>query len=255
MKTASISFRILYGIFSTILVSLAFTGCSKKPFLANAKSGDEAYQECKKLSESGDQEKSIQCFELLKTRFSGSQASYEADLEIGDSYFRKKEYLLAAETYIGFTKLHPTHEKVPYAFFRTGLSYLRESPKAIDRNQTYLDSAIQYLETAVNMGGETRDIAKEKLIEAKTRIAKRHFYIGRFYYRTGEYISAIPRFEEIVTSYTGLGLDEKSLYYLGSSFLHLKEKDRALEILSVFEKHFPASKYRKKLSQQIGIKT
>lgn len=241
----------LIGIFLLIIPSF---GCSKKPFLSKAKSGDEAYQECKKYSDDGDHEKAIQCFELLKTRFSGSQAAYDADLDIGDSYFRKKDYLLAAETYLGFTKLHPTHEKVAYAYFRTGLSYLRESPKAIDRNQTYLDSAIQYLETAVNMGGDTRDVAKEKLIEAKTRIAKRHFYIGRFYYRTGEYISAIPRFEEIVTNYTGLGLDEKALYYLGSSFIHLKEKEKALEIVSVFEKHFPASKYRKKLSKQLGIK-
>lgn len=234
---------------------LVLGACSKPALLSKAKSGDEAYQECKKYSDNNDHEKAIQCFELLKTRFAGSQASYEADLDIADNYFRKKEYLLAAETYLGFTKLHPTHDKIPYAYFRTGLSYLRESPKAIDRNQTYLESAIQYLESAVNMGGETRDIAREKLIEAKTRVAKRHFYIGRFYYRTGEYISAIPRFEEIVTHYNGLGLDEKSLYYLGRSLTYLNEKQKALEILGVFEQHFPASKYRKQLSKAIGIQS
>ncbi len=227
------------------------TGCAKKPFLAKAKNGDDAYLECHKLTENKDYEKAIQCFEILKSRFGGSQAAYEADLEIGDNYFRKGDYLLAAETYLSFTKLHPTHEKIDYAYYRTGLSYLRESPKPIDRNQAYLEEAMQYLNLAINAGGEYKDIAREKLREARTRIAKRQFYIGRFYYRTGEYLSAIPRFQEVVTNYTGLGLDEKALYLLGDSYVRLSEKEKALEILGAFEKHFPESVYRKKLSKKI----
>jgi outer membrane protein assembly factor BamD len=86
------------------------------------------------------------------------------------------------------------------------------------------------------------------------RIAKRHFYIGRFYHKTGEYKAAIPRFQEILTNYTGLGLDEKSLYLMGESYERIKEKERALEILSVFEQHFPESRYRKKLASKLDVK-
>jgi outer membrane protein assembly factor BamD len=220
--------------------------------LTSAKSGDEAYQECRALGEKENYEKAIECFELLKSRFTGSHAAYEADLEIGDNYFRKGEYLLAAETYLAFAKLHPTHERVGYAYYKTGLSYLKESPKAIDRDQQYLNSAIQYLELAVQMtSGDIREVAREKLMEARSRIAKRHFYIGRFYYRTGEYIAAIPRFQEILIHYNGLGLDEKSLYLLGDSFRRISEKEKALEILSVFDQHFPTSPYRKRLAGRI----
>jgi outer membrane protein assembly factor BamD len=229
--------------------------CTKKPFLTSAKSGDEAYQECHALSEKGNYEKANECLELLKSRFGGSGAATGADLEIGDNYFRKGEYLLAAETYLVFAKLHPTHEKAGYAYYRVGLCYLRESPKAVDRDQQYLHSAIQYLELGADMmSGDLREVAREKLVEARTRIAKRHFYIGRFYYRTGEYISAIPRFQEILTNYPGLGLDERSLYLLGDSFRHISEKEKALEILTVFDQHFPQSPYRKKLARQIGVK-
>lgn len=95
--------------------------------------------------------------------------------------------------------------------------------------------------------------SREKWRGVREKIAKRHFYVGRFYYRTGEYLSAIPRFQEVVTNYSGLGLDERALYLLGDSYVRLSEKERALDILSVFEKHFPESSYRKKLAKRIGV--
>lgn len=233
---------------------LLLSACAKKPLLSGAKNGDEAFQECHALSEKGNYEKSNECFELLKSRFGGSRAALEADLEIGDNYFRKKDYLLAAETYLSFIKLHPNSDKIGYADYRIGLSYLRESPKPIDRDQQHLEDSIHYLELALdNTEGDLKDLSREKWREARTRIAKRHYYIGRFYRRTGEYLSAIPRFQEIVTSYAGLGLDEKALYYLGDSYLQLANKEKGLEILSVFEKHFPQSPYRQKLARQLGV--
>lgn len=236
-----------------LLDLLAAAACAKRPYLSSAKSGDEAYQECHVLSEQKDYEKANECFEILKSRFAGSRASTEADLEIGDNYFRKKDYLLAAETYLAFVKLHPSHEQIGYAYYRAGLSYLREAPKAIDRDQQYLKEAIHYLELASGYTtGELKDVSLEKLREARVRIAKRHFYIGRFYHRTGEYLAAIPRFEEVVTQFSGLGFDERALYLLGDSYRRLNDKEKGLEILSVFEQHFPQSAYRKKLAQKIG---
>lgn len=235
------------------LAGLLFSGCAKEGYLSKSKSGDDAMHECQKLSENKEYDAANECFELLKSRFSGSQAAFEADLDIGDNYFRKKDYLLAAETYLAFAKLHPTHEKIGYAYYRIGLSYLRESPKAIARDQEYLTPAIHYLELAMgDPDPQVQALAREKWIEARTRIAKRDFYIGRFYYKTGEYLSAIPRFEEVVSDYSGLGLDEKSLYLLAKSYRGLSEKDKANEILGVLEQHFPKSPYRERLARELG---
>ena len=240
--------------FIPFVLMILLSACAKKPLLSTAKNGEDAFQECHTLSEDKDYDRANECLELLKSRFSGSRAAYEADLEIGDNYFRKGDFLLAAETYLAFTKLHPTHEKIGYATYRLGLSYLRESPKATDRDQQYLQNAISYLGMAIpNTTGDLKELSQEKLKEARTRIAKRYFYIGRFYYRTGEYLSAIPRFHDLLTDYSGLGLDEEALYLLGDSHWQLGQKDKALEILSVFEQHFPQSSYRKKLGQKLGV--
>lgn len=237
------------------LALLAASGCAKKPYLSSASSGETAYAECQKLSDGKDYERANECYEVLKSRFGGSAAAADADLAIADNYFRKGEFLLASESYIAFTKLHPAHDKVGYAYYKIGLCYLKENPKAIDRDQKYLETAIQYFELAMNRtSGDLRAVVQEKWVEARQKIAKRHFYVGRFYHRTGEYIAAVPRFQEIVTNYTGLGLDERALYLMGDSFTRLKERERALEILSVFEQHFPKSKYRKKLAGKLDVK-
>lgn len=248
-------FATLPLLFVAGSITLLSAGCGKKPYLSSASSGDAAFEECMKLSQGKDYERSNECFEVLKSRFGGSQAAADADLAIADNYFRKGDFLLASESYIAFTKLHPAHDKVGYAYYRIGLCYMKENPKQIDRDQKYLETAIQYFELAMGRtSGDLHEVAQEKWTEARARIAQRHFYIGRFYYRTGEYIAAIPRFQEIVTNYTGLGLDERSLYLMGDSFHRLKEQERALEILSVFEQHFPNSKYRKKLASKLDVK-
>lgn len=250
MKKSILPLLILTG-----LAALAIEGCGKKPYLSSATSGEAAFEECMKLSQKKDYEKSNECFEILKSRFGGSAAAADADLAIADNSFRKGEYLLASESYIAFTKLHPAHDKVGYAYYRIGLCYMKENPKQIDRDQKYLETAIQYFELAMNRtSGDLREVVQEKWREARAKIAQRHFYVGRIYHRTGEYMAAIPRFQEIVTNYTGLGLDEKALYLMGDSLVRLKEKERALEILGVFEQHFPNSRYKKKLASKLDVK-
>lgn len=238
-----------------MLTLVAGVSCSKKPFLSAKSGSEEALQECRKIALDKDYDRSNECLEVLKSRFAGTGVSAEADLEIADNHFRKNEFLLASETYLSFIKLHPTHEKTGYAYYKTGLCYLKENPKAIDRDQKYLDSAIQYFEVAISRtSGDLQQLARERWVEARTRIALRHEYIGRYYYRVGEYLAAIPRFHEIVTHYPGLGLDERALYFMGDSFRKLGEKQNALEILGVFDQHFPNSKYRKKLASKLNAK-
>ena len=237
-----------------LLLSLAAVyACTKPPMLSTAKNAVDAYQECHKYTEDKNYEKAHQCFELLRSRYPGTLEAIEAEIESADNYFREKDYLVAAEAYKGFTRLHPAYDRIDYVYYRTGLSYLKESPKAIDRDQQYLDDAIHYFTLALNEPrSDYHEIAREKWMEARRRLARRVFYVGRFYYRVGEYLAAIPRFQEIVTDYTELGLDEKALYFLGRSYLELEQKEKAAEIVLVFDQHFPKSPYRKKLAGEVG---
>jgi len=236
------------------LILSVYGGCSGKEIDASLPPASLLVQ-CQKLGQKNKHEKAINCLETLKGRYPGSPEAIEADLYIADNQFRQKEYLLATETYRNFIKLNPVHPKLDYAYYRTGLSYLKETPKAIDRDQQYLDDAINYFEILLKYYpySQYTEINKEKWEEARRRVASRIYYVGRFYYRTGEYIAAIPRFEEVYQNYPALGIDEQALYYLALSHIKLSQKTEALGIFNILESRFPAGRYAKRLTGKLGL--
>lgn len=236
-----------------IVLAVFASGCAKQTVSIGRDQPEQEIKKCTKLLDGKDYEEAIQCLEMFKARFTQTALAQEAELAIGDAYFDKREYLLAAESYQAFIKLYPTHPKVDYAFYRTGASYLKESPKAIDRDQEYIDDAIKYLTVVVKRYPSSPyfDLAVRDLEEALMRVARRTFYIGRFYFRTGEYIACIPRFEDIVMDFPGSGLADRSLYMITVANLRLKRYDDARASFSKMATEFPGSKWTKKAEKKM----
>jgi len=230
-----------------LLISFGVLGfaCSKKQVVIGRDNPDQEIQKCIKLSDKKHFKEAIDCLEMFKTRFPKSQWGMEAELHIGDNYFRKKEYLLAADSYQAFLRLYPMSPKADYAHYKTGLSYLRFSPKALDRDQEYLEPAIMHFEIVQRNYPDSpyAELNNNYHKEARTRIAKRHFYIGRFYFKTGEYISSIPRFLEIANNYRDSGLGDKALYYATIANLRLKKIDGARDTFSKLSLDYSGSRY------------
>jgi len=226
--------------------------CAKPPMLSTAKDPADAFRECHQFTEDKSYLKANECLELLKSRYPGTPEAIRAELEMADNDFRQNDYLVAVEAYKNFARLHPGYPEIDYVYYRTGQAYLKESPSAIDRDQQYLDDAIHYFSLALNQPESLyRGVAREKWNEARRRLAARSFYIGRFYSRSGEYLSAIPRFEEVITKYPELGFDEPALYAMGRAYLELGEREKAGEVARLFAEHFPESRYRKKLVRSL----
>lgn len=241
---------------TTALISLLLilgTGCARDKISIGKGDVEGEFKECMRLSSKGKFEDSIQCFEMYKTRYPQTIQGQEAELMIGDVQFAKKEYLLAAESYSAFIKLYPTHPKIDYAYYRTGVAYFKESPKAIDRDQEYLDDAIENLRTVLRRypNSAYSELSRATLHVALNRIAKRNFYIGRFYYRTGEYIAAIPRFKEVATNSPDSGIADLALYRVIESNLKLKQFEDAKLIFGELSTKFPNSKYTKRAENKL----
>lgn len=240
-----------YLILIALGLLIPLTSCGKKEgfSLANSQGGKDMGA-CMALLKKKKHEKAIKCFESYKSRNYGGPKAAEADLAVADAYFAKKEYLVAAEAYQQFIEGHAFHPKAPYAYYKAGLSYLKETPKSIDRDQAYLPSAVKYLEAVVRYYSNSpfAGVAQEAYNEARLKLAKRHYYIGRYYYKSREYLAAIPRFQAIVTDYPKLGLDEKSFYYLIRALSKVNQKDLANQYFEVFKTHYPESEQIKRIA-------
>jgi len=238
---------IIIGLFALL------AGCGKESPAIGGGEPEKEFQSCLKLSQKGDFEESVQCLEMFKARYPQTGLGQEAELRIGDAYFEKKDYLLAAESYIAFIRLHPRHSKVPYAHYKAGLSYYKESPKAIDRDQSYLDDAMEHLRIVVRRYPRSDSATPAKLIlhDARKRIAERNFYIGNFYYRTGEYLACVPRFWTVVRKYPDSGLAPKALYKLVEANIQLGQLENAKQAFGTLSTSFPDSKYTKRAEKKL----
>lgn len=240
----------ILGIFA---IAALLTACGKEKLDIGKGDPDNEIKQCLRLSSRGKHEDAIQCLEMYKARYPQTRYGQEAELLIGDSYFAREDYLLAAESYAAFIRLYPMHPKSDYAHYRIGLCYFKESPKAIDRDQEYLEEAIVHLRAVVRRypGSKYRKVAIKTLREARTRVARRQYYIGRFYYRTGQYIAAIPRFMEVAERYPDSGLADKALYMVVDSNLSLNSIEAARAAFSSLSVQYPKSKYTRKAEKKM----
>lgn len=229
--------------FLLIVTALATTSCAHKGPKVTSGGAEDQLQKCLKLSDKKHFEEAIECLGELRTRYPKTSEGQEAEIRIGDNYYRKKDYLLAAESYRSFIKLHPLHERVDYAYFRLGSSYLAQTPKGIDRDQEYLDNAIQNFNIVIQgfPASTYRDLAQRDMAKARLKLAKRDYYVGRFYYRTGEYIAAIPRFIEVARQYPDSGLGPQSLYHAIRAAVAIKEYDTARDAFTLMSSQYAAS--------------
>ena len=195
-----------------MLLSLT-TACAGKA-VVGAGTPEQEFQHCTRLLNKKHFEEAVSCFESVKSRYPGSISAQEAELRVGDAYFEQKEYLLAAESFHAFIELYPSSPKMDYALYRAGLSYLKESPKAIDRDQQYLQSALDHFESLLSRYPRSayRGITTTLYQTARGRIAKRQFYIGRLYFRSKEYIAAATRLQDMAIDYPESPLAPEALY-------------------------------------------
>lgn len=166
------------------------------------------------------------------------------EIRLADALFYDGEYIEAAAEYENFRKLHPKNTKAPYALYMHGLSNLKQAEK-IDTDQTPVRNAVSIFESFLQEypNATLAKEVREKLTECRTKQAANEIYIGRFYYRTDKYASAIGRFMVALEKYPGAPVNDEALFLLGSSYLRTGEKGLAKDALNRLVKEYPKSAF------------
>lgn len=171
-------------------------------------------------------QKALNSFQEVKEKYSYSEYATLAELMMGDCYMGMKNYEEAITAYREFRKLHPTNEYNPHVIFQSGMCYFNQM-SSIDRDQTLAHNAIIEFEYLIDNypGNEYVNQCRENIAICRKGLAERSFYIGEFYFKKKSYSAALRRFNEVLSDYPGLGLDEKARQYISEckSFLNGKE--------------------------------
>jgi outer membrane protein assembly factor BamD len=196
-------------------------------------------------------------FEKLRNTYPFSKFAVEAELKIADALFKKREYADAADAYRTFAKLHPKHEQVDYATFRVGLSLFQESPKAVDRDQSSTEKALDEFRAFIQQFPDSKyaDEASRHVGEGRDRLAAKELYVGSYYVNHGKYNAAIGRLQNVVDRYPDAPAAVEAEFDLGLAQSKLHKTDAAIATLTAFlEKHPDAKQARdaRKLLAKLG---
>jgi outer membrane protein assembly factor BamD len=221
---------------------LLFSCASKGP--KRIDSAGNLYVDGVNLLQAKKYNKAIEKFSTLRENHPFDPLAIVASVKLGDAYFSKKEYILAAGVYEDFFKSHPEDENVPYVLSRLGECYDKES-LSIDRDQEFTLKAIErltYLKNRYPTNTYTRE-SEPRLAKMIQKLADRELYVGEFYYRSAQYNAAIVRLEYLLAKYPNAkGLD-KALLYLALSYRELGNQTKSDIYLNRLQTEYSKSLY------------
>ena len=222
--------------------AIAVAGCSHTQVKPPGE--EEMYKEANRSLEGPwydiDYQRAIDDFQKVIDTFPYSNYALLAELKIADAYFKKEDYLTAVDHYKEFKKKHPKNEKVPYAVYRTGLSY-HELSLSYDRDQVSTENAVVFFSELISTFPECEYAAdsEKRRRECIETLAHNIMYIGMQYFRRGSYQPAAARFEELLEKYPDSSFEEKALYHAAESHFRSNSLDRAADMFRRLAEKFP----------------
>jgi outer membrane protein assembly factor BamD len=215
--------------FASILVfALLLSGCSIFGFGSKVsdKSPEDLMREGLSSFNEGDYTDALESFQKIKDRYPYSKFAIYAELKLADSHFKRDEFDEAMAAYRDFERLHPKNTAIPYVLYQQGMCNFTRM-NTIDRDQTYAELALKDFKRLEKQF--PHDIyslkAKRNIRKCLTNLADHELYVGRFYFKSNQYIAALKRFEYLISHYPDLGQYAEAFNYMDICKKKLSEKD------------------------------
>ncbi len=254
MKTAPNSFASRFSIkpvlAAMVLGSTMFTaGCAsgggdKADTAYIARDVESLYTEAKRRLDRGQTLLAAALFDEVERQHPYSPWARRAQLMSSFSYYVARDYNKAIQSAQRFLSIHPGNKDAPYAYYLVGLSYY-EQISDVQRDQKITDQARRALNEVVRRFPNTQyaNDARLKLDLVEDHLAGKEMEIGRFYERSGKWISAQLRFQNVVENYQTTSHAAEALYRLTETSLALGLPQEAVKYAAVLGANYPGSKW------------
>ncbi len=217
------------------LFSITLVSCGGKQSLNTLTSqelfnlGKEKYDKKKFL-------KAIEHFQVLVYNYPGESIVDTAQYYLALSYFGDKSYELAKVEFNRLAINYPASTYAEDAIFMKAVCLYEGTPKHFGLDQSDLYIAIRQFEEFIIDFPESNVIgeAKRYLLEAHTRLARKHYNSAIVYDRIGTYKAAEIYFQKVVDEYTNTEYAPLATYGLAEMEYKLKNYEVAREKFSDF---------------------
>ena len=166
-----------------------------------------------------------------------------------------KDYDKAIEGAQRFLSIHPGNKDAPYAYYLIALCYY-EQIADVDRDQKITEEALTAL-TEVQRRYPNTEYAQDARLKVdlvNDHLAGKEMQIGRFYERSGRWLAAEIRFQNVIDKSQPTSHTPEALYRLTETNLALGIPAEAKKYAAVLGSNYPGSEWYQKAYDLIGDK-
>lgn len=205
------------------------------------------YTEAKSRLDRGNPTVAAALFDEVERQHPYSPWARRAQLMSAFSYYAAADYNKAIQSAQRFLSIHPGNKDAPYAFYLIALSYY-EQISDVQRDQKTTQQAREALTEVVRRYPNTEYAAdaRLKLDLVADHLAGKEMEIGRLYQRSGRWLAANIRFQNVVEDYQTTSHAAEALYRLTETSLALGLPQEAVKYAAVLGANYPGSEWYSK---------
>ena len=209
-----------------------------------ARDAESLYSAAKQRLDRGDVAIAAALFDEVERQHPYSPWARRAQLMSAFSYYVAKDYPKSIESAQRFLQIHPGNKDAPYAYYLIALSYY-EQINDVDRDQQITLQALTALQDVQRRYPDTEYAAdaRVKTDLVNDHLAGKEMEIGRFYERSGSWLAAQIRFQNVVEKYDTTSHIPEALFRLTETSLALGLPTEAQKYAAVLGANYPGSEW------------
>jgi outer membrane protein assembly factor BamD len=249
------------AILVPIAAALVLSGCSA---FGGKKGGDVAYvardveslyTEAKERLDQGDNKVAAALFDEVERQHPYSPWARRAQLMGSFANYAGRDYEKAIQGAQRFLSIHPGNKDAPYAYYLIAMSYY-EQISDVERDQRITRQALDALTELQRRYPDTEYAAdaRLKIDLVNDHLAGKEMEIGRFYERSGRWLAAQIRFQNVIENYQTTSHTPEALFRLTETSLALGILDQAKKYAAVLGANYPGNEWYERAYELIGDK-
>ena len=236
-------------------MAVGIGGCATSDYDPTANwTADQLYADAKGELDSGNWGAAVKALQKLESRYPFGRYAQQAQLDLAWASYKEGERAEALVAVDRFIRLHPTHERLDYAFYLKGLINFNNREGLIarmagqdlsERDQQASREAYESFKQVITRFPESR-YAEDSLARMKflvNAMASGEVHIARYYYSRGAYVAAANRAQDVVSLYKQTPAMEEALNLMVISYDKLGLAELRDDALRVLERTFPQSRF------------
>jgi len=254
--------QILKPVLIAVLATLLLAGCGsgkKKPDENENLSARQFYNKAKDDLNRGNYNEAILNYQQLEARYPYGPFAEQAQIDIAYAHYKNDSPELALAGVERFIRLHPTHERVDYAYYLRGLTSFTEDNSLLSKfagtteiserdPKAVLEAFNAFKELVTRFpNSQYVDDSRQRMAYLLNGLAQHDIKVARYYLKHGAYVAVLSRAKYVVENYQTTPSVEEALGLMATAYREMGIRDLEADTLRVLKENFPDSIYLSQL--------